>query len=255
MKKTLIISLLIAFSAAFLSSCDRKSKSNDVVVQQDSVPQNSSTSKSNKKNNTVIWGALIISLLANAGFTMFCYSRMKECLEERYGELNKKYKGLNNSIYWDKHQSSKQSIVKYELSDADINMIVDRVLECKRLDRDEKESSIVTVKQTTEKPIVTDAPQKPTIIKILYATATKENDNTFIRVTEQSDDDTVYILSLTDDNNATFVVSDNVLEDYLRNACNLIGAGNNIESCEPGHAEKTSDGFWKVTKKANVKFV
>lgn len=248
MKKTLIISLLIAFSAAFLSSCDRKSKSNDVVVQQDSVPQNSSTSKSNKKNNTVIWGALIISLLANAGFTMFCYSRMKECLEERYGELNKKYKGLNNSIYWDKHQSSKQSIVKYELSDADINMIVDRVLECMRLDEDDKSKVI-------DKPIVTQVAEEQKNVKKLYATATNENDNTFIRVTEQSDDDTVYILSLTDDDKANFVVYDNVLEDYLRNACNLIGTGNNIESCEPGHAEKTSDGFWKVTKKANVKFV
>lgn len=248
MKKTLIISLLIAFSAAFLSSCDRKSKSNDVVVQQDSVTQNTNTSKPNKKNNTVIWGALIISLLANAGFTMFCYSRMKECLEERYGELNKKYKGLNNSIYWDKHQSSKQSIVKYELSDADINMIVDRVLECKRLDEYDKSKVI-------DKPIVTQVAEEQKNVKKLYATATNENDNTFIRVTEQSDDDTVYILSLTDDNNATFVVSDNVLEDYLRNACNLIGAGNNIESCEPGVAQKTSDGTWKVVKKANVKFV
>lgn len=248
MKKTLIISLLIAFSAAFLSSCDRKSKSNDVVVQQDSVTQNTNTSKPNKKNNTVIWGALIISLLANAGFTMFCYSRMKECLEERYGELNKKYKGLNNSIYWDKHQSSKQSIVKYELSDADINMIVDRVLECMRLDEDDKSKVI-------DKPIVTQVAEEQKNVKKLYATATNENDNTFIRVTEQSDDDTVYILSLTDDNNATFVVSDNVLEDYLRNACNLIGAGNNIESCEPGVAQKTSDGTWKVVKKANVKFV
>jgi hypothetical protein len=60
---------------------------------------------------------------------------------------------------------------------------------------------------------------------------------------------------LTDDNNANFVVYDNVLEDYLRNACNLIGTGNNIESCEPGLAQKTNDGTWKVIKKANVKFV
>lgn len=248
MKKTLIISLLLAFSAAFLSSCDRKSKSNDVVVQQDSVTQNTNTSKPNKKNNTVIWGALIISLLANAGFTMFCFSRMEERSKKRYAKLNKKYEELNNSIYWDKHQSSKQSIVKYELSDADINMIVDRVLECMRLDEDDKSKVI-------DKPIVTQVAEEQKNVKKLYATATNENDNTFIRVTEQSDDDTVYILSLTDDNNATFVVSDNVLEDYLRNACNLIGAGNNIESCEPGHAEKTSGGFWKVTKKANVKFV
>ena len=248
MKKTLIISLLLAFSAAFLSSCDRKSKSNDVVVQQDSVTQNTNTSKPNKKNNTVIWGALIISLLANAGFTMFCFSRMEERSKKRYAKLNKKYEELNNSIYWDKHQSSKQSIVKYELSDADINMIVDRVLECMRLDEDDKSKVI-------DKPIVTQVAEEQKNVKKLYATATNENDNTFIRVTEQSDDDTVYILSLTDDNNATFVVSDNVLEDYLRNACNLIGSGNNIESCEPGHAEKTSGGFWKVTKKANVKFV
>lgn len=249
MKKILIISLLIAFSSVTLSSCDRKSKiDGDVSGQQGTDTTSSENQKTRAKGNAIIWAALIISLLANAGFTMFCFSRMEERSKKRYAKLNKKYEELNNSIYWDKHQSSKQSIVKYELSDADINMIVDRVLECKRLDEYDKSKVI-------DKPIVTQVAEEQKNVKKLYATATNENDNTFIRVTEQSDDDTVYILSLTDDNNATFVVSDNVLEDYLRNACNLIGAGNNIESCEPGVAQKTSDGTWKVVKKANVKFV
>lgn len=257
MKKILIISLLIAFSSVTLSSCDRKSKiDGDVSGQQSTDTTSSENQKTRAKGNAIIWGALIISLLANAGFTMFCFSRMEERSKKRYAKLNKKYEELNNSIYWDKHKSSKQSIVKYELSDADINMIVDRVLECRRLDRDEKETSIIeTTKQTIDKPIVKDVPQGSVIVKKMYATATKENDVFFMRVTEQPDEDTVYILSLTDDDKANFVVYDNVLEDYLRNACNLIGTGNNIESCEPGHAEKTSDGFWKVTKKANVKFV
>lgn len=249
MKKILIISLLIAFSSVTLSSCDRKSKiDGDVSGQQSADTTSSENQKTRAKGNAIIWCALIVSLFANAGFTMVCFVRMDERSKKRYAKLNKKYEELNNSIYWDKHQSSKQSIVKYELSDADINMIVDRVLECMRLDEDDKSKVI-------DKPIVTQVAEEQKNVKKLYATATNENDNTFIRVTEQSDDDTVYILSLTDDNNATFVVSDNVLEDYLRNACNLIGAGNNIESCEPGVAQKTSDGTWKVVKKANVKFV
>lgn len=253
MKKILIISLLIAFSAVTLSSCDRKSKiDGDVSGIQSPEASSSKNQKTGAKGNAIIWCALLVSLFANAGFTIVCFVR----IDNRYQRLEDKFYELNRKFNWEKHQSSKPSIVKYELSDADINMIVDRVLECRRLDRDEKETPIiVTTKQKIDKPVVTDVPQEPKIIKKMYATATKENDISFMRVTEQPDEDTVYILSLTDDNNANFVVYDNVLEDYLRNACNLIGTGNNIESCEPGLAQKTNDGTWKVIKKANVKFV
>ena len=248
---------MIAFSAVNLSSCDRNGKMDgDVSGIQSPEASSSKNQKTGAKGNAIIWCALIVSLFANAGFTMVCFVRMDGRSKNRYRRLRDKFDELNDKFNWEKHQSSKSSIVKYELSDTDINMIVDRVLECRRLDRDEKETPmIVTTKQTIDKPIVTDVPQEPKIIKKMYATATKENDNSFMRVAEQPDDDTVYILLLTDDNNASFVVHDNVLEDYLRNACNLIGTGNNIESCEPGHAEKTSDGTWKVIKKANVKFV
>lgn len=257
MKKILIISLLIAFSSVTLSSCDRKSKiDGDVSEQQNTDTTSSENQKTRAKGNAIIWCALIVSLFANAGFTMVCFVRMDERSENMYQELKDKFYELNGKFNWEKHQSSKSNIVKYELSDADINMIVDRVLECRRLDRDEKETSIIeTTKQMIDKPIVKDVPQGSVIVKKMYATATKENDVFFMRVTEQPDEDTIYILSLTDDDKANFVVYDNVLEDYLRNACNLIGTGNNIESCEPGRAEKTSDGSWKVTKKANVKFV
>ena len=46
-----------------------------------------------------------------------------------------------------------------------------------------------------------------------------------------------------------------IIDDYQIEIGDYYTCKNNIESCEPGHAEKTSDGFWKVTKKANVKFV
>ncbi|MBO5854593.1 MAG: hypothetical protein J6Q61_07645 [Bacteroidales bacterium] len=257
MKKILIISLLIAFSAVTLLSCDKKSKiDGDVSGIQSPETSLSKNQKTGAKGNAIIWCALIVSLFANVGFVIICFNRMDERSKNRYYRLKDKFDELNGKFDWERHQSSKPSVVKHELSDAEMNLIVDRVRECIRLDSDEKETSIiVTTKQTIDKPIVKDAPQEQKIIKKMYATATKENDISFMKVTEQPDENTVYILSLTDDDNANFEVFDNVLEDYLRNACNLIGTGNNIESCEPGVAERTSDGTWKVVKKANVKFV
>lgn len=256
MKKILIISLLIAFSAVTLLSCDIKSKiDGDVSGIQSPETSLSKNQKTGAKGNAIIWCALIVSLFANVGFVIICFNRMDERSKNRYYRLKDKFDELNGKFDWERHQSSKPSVVKHELSDAEMNLIVDRVRECIRLDCDEKESTIAATEQKIDVPIVKVVCQETKVIKTMYASATKENDVSFMRVTEKADEDTVYILSLTDDNNANFVVYDNVLEDYLRNACNLIGAGNNIESCEPGVAERTSDGTWKVVKKANVKFV
>ena len=79
MKKILIISLLIAFSSVTLSSCDRKSKiDGDVSGQQSTDTTSSENQKTRAKGNAIIWGALIVSLFANAGFTMVCFVRMDE---------------------------------------------------------------------------------------------------------------------------------------------------------------------------------
>ena len=259
MKKILIISLLIVFSALTLSSCDRKNKiDGDVSGIQSPEASSSQNQKTGAKGNAIIWCALLVSLFANAGFTIVCFVRMDGRSKNRYRRLRDKFDELNDKFNWEKHQSSKPTIVKQELTDAEIYLIVDRVRECMQLDLKEKEEEqkkVMMEKHVDKTKVETSVPQESKIIKKMYATATKENDNSFMRVTEQPDDYTVYILSLTDDNNANFVVYDNVLEDYLRNACNLIGTGNNIESCEPGLAEKTSDGSWMVVKKANVKFV
>ena len=114
----------------------------------------------------------------------------------------------------------------------------------------------------TQKEFFSEDFTVPKVIKTLYASAVKEKDNMcFVDVYEQPKEKTIYILSVTDENNAKFVLFENAkdivvgCEDYINNACNKSGNGSNIESCEPGIAERTSDGTWKVVKKANVKFV
>lgn len=254
MKRILIVSLLIVYSIIILSSCNRKSN-NNISKSESSENHVSKNSGAEKKNNTIVWCALIVSIFANGVFTVICFTKMEERSKKRYVKLREKYEELNSTFNFEKHQNSKSSNIVYKLSDSDINMIVDRVLECKRLDSEEKETVI-------DSPIVTQHTcSEEKYLKKLYATAANEHNTSFAIVTEQPDEHTIYLLSLTNENNASFEIYENSkktiigCEDYLRNVCDIIGSGRNIESCEPGIAEKTSDGSWKVVKKANVKFV
>lgn len=260
MKRILILSLLIVYSIIILSSCNRKSNNN---ISKSEISENHvlKNSVSEKNNNTIVWCALIVSIFANGVFTVICFTKTEERSKKRYVKLREKYEELNSTFNFEKHQNSKSSNIVYKLSDSDINMIVDRVLECKRLDSEEKEAVI-------ESPIVTQhtcteekGKNEEKYLKKLYASAANEHNTSFAIVTDQPDEHTIYLLSLTNENNAHFEIYENSkktiigCEDYLRNACDIIGSGRNIESCEPGLAEKTSDGSWKVIKKANVKFV
>lgn len=264
MKKILvvIIGLLIAMNIVTMTSCGRKSK----IVNDGNNVESSKSFKQDKKNNTIIWFALFASLLVNAGFTVI----MNERSRDRYGKWRSKLDRLENSIHLNNYQNVKtvntvssyklsdddiNLIVEkvrntFKLSDNDINLIVDRVLECIDLSKKEQENKI------------SDTRSAPKVIKTLYASVVKDKDNMcFVDVYEQPKEKTIYMLSVMDEHNASFVLFENAkeivigCEDYINNACNKTGNGSNIESCEPGHAEKTSDGTWKVIKKANVKFV
>ena len=251
----IIISVLFFVNTILLTSCNRSNKetntSKNENVEKVSVRENS---KSKTKNNTIIWTALIISMLANAAFAMTLSVRVDEKSKKRYSELD----GKLDDLKWNMPQNVKTRIEPYKLSEADINLIVDRVLECKRLD--EKESQ--TVKYNTDqyqqqKP----QPQPATvIIKKLFASAVDAN-MCFMEVSEQPKDKTIYTLLLEDDYNAKFELYEDAkelvigCEDYINGACNKLGNGNTIEGCDSGFAQKTGDGFWKVIKKANVKFV
>ena len=272
MKKKLvvIIGLLIAMNIVTMTSCGRKSK----IVNDGNNVELSKNFKQDKKNNTIIWFALLTSLLVNAGFTVICISRINERSRNRYDKLRDKIDRLENNNHLNNHQNVKtvntvssyklsdddiNLIVEkvrntFKLSDKDINLIVDRALEC--IDLSKKEQ--VDAKENKD----STNPSVPKVIKTLYASAVKEKDNMcFVDVYEQPKEKTIYILSVTDENNAKFVLFEKAkeivvgCEDYINNACNKSGNGSNIESCEPGVAERTSDGTWKVVKKANVKFV
>ena len=266
MKKILvvIIGLLIAMNIVTMTSCGRKSK----IVNDGNNVELSKSFKQDKKNNTIIWLALFASLLVNAGFTVICVSRMNERSRDRYDKLRSKLGRLENNSHLNNLQNVKtvntvssyklsdddiNLIVEkvrntFKLSDNDINLIVDRVLECLDLSKKEQESKI--------------SDTVPKVIKTLYASAVKDKDNMcFVDVYEQPKEKTIYMFSVTDEHNASFVLFENAkgivigCEDYINNACNKTGNGSNIESCEPGLAQKTNDGTWKVIKKANVKFV
>lgn len=242
-----------------MTSCGRKSK----IGNDGNNVETSKSSKQDKKNNTIIWFAVFASILVNTGFTVICVSRMNERSRNRYDKLRSKLdrleyqnvKTVNTVSSYKLSDNDINMIVDrvqntFKLSDNDVNLIVDRVLECIDLSKKEHENKI------------SDTRSAQKVIKILYASAVKDKDNMcFVDVYEQSKEKTIYILSVTDEHNASFVLFEDAkeividCEDYINYACNKTGNGSNIESCEPGLAEKTNDGLWKITKKANVKFV
>lgn len=235
-----------------LTSCSRSGKETDASESANTEVPATDKSKSKRDGNTIIWGALIISMLANAVFTIILSDRVDGRANKKYHHLKGKYEELKENINWNAHQNTSTRVEQYRLSEADINLIVDRVLYCMHLTDDENGSSTQT---DTPKPFPSHA-----VIKKLYASAA-DNNMHFMEVFEQPQGNTIYLLSLTDNNNAEFELLEDAkekvigCEDFINNACNKLGNGSNIGSCEPGRAERTSDGFWKVTKKANVKFV
>ena len=265
MKKILMIIGLLMFlnisTPVFCSEENDKVESSKYSISESVVSETSSditsndsnkVSKQNKKGNGIIWCALIVSLIANLSFTTILIVKVEEKSRSRTNNLRNKLDKVENDIMLRMSQI-KTGTTQHTLSESEINLIVDRVLECKRLDADER------VQESVREPIPNSENIQGT--RLLYASAANKDNMFFMNVTEQPSADTIYVLMLMGDNTANFVIYDGAkdvvisCEDYLRNVCNIIGRGNNIEGCEPGCAEKTNEGYWKVVKKSNVKFV
>lgn len=251
----IILSLLISVNTIALTSCNRNSnRSGELKRENGKETLAKENSKSKTKNNTIIWAALIASILANATFALFLSVKTDEKSKDRYESLKEKL----DELKWNMHQNVKTRVEPYKLSEADIDLIVDRVLECERLNEKESQTVKYNIDQY-QQPQLQPQPQAVTI-KELFASAVYDN-MCFMEVSEQPKDKTIYKLLLEDDYNAKFELYDDAkelvigCEDYINGACNKLGNGNSIEGCDPGFAQKTSDGFWKVIKKANVKFV
>lgn len=98
--------------------------------------------------------------------------------------------------------------------------------------------------------------------KKMYATATAEGaDNEFFRVSEEPNDDTIFIFVELEKNRWEFEIYENakrtVLKDraFLEGSCICSGSGKtHMIVISKGIAELTQENKWIVSKKANVKF-
>lgn len=209
-------------------------------------------------NHTYLWISVVVLLVSNIICLVLLSLLFNSFDRESCDSVNRKYNidKLKEDVAFLISLSNKKverqsvNVVNYSMSDADIDIIVDRVRECLRLDELEKNN-------IDSSQINTPVSQ----IKTMYAS--KVGEDMLLKVYEHPTDTTVYSLKITDGNEASFSVyegaKDRILncEDFLNYACNVASDGNSSTGieCEAGTAEKTNENMWIVVKKANVKFV
>ena len=218
----------------------------------------SNTAQIKECNHIFLWISVIVLLVSN----LLCVAlliRLFKCFDrESCDSVNNKYNidKMKEDIEQLLRDSNKKverqsaNVVNNSLSDADMNIIVDRVRECIRLDELEKTNTTSFQNNT---PVA--------FTKTLYASCVGED--MIIKVYEHPTNNTVYSLEILNDNEASFVVYEGAkgrvlnCEDFLNNACNVETDGNfsgGIE-CIAGTAKKSGENTWIVINKANVKFV
>lgn len=279
MKKilTFCVIFLLAFNAVVLDSCSRDIEPNsstsasinpttdstiviDSTVNQagNTVIYQTNTAQIKEYNHTYLWISVVVLLVSNI-ICLFLLSLLFISFDRKSCDsVNRKYNigKLKEDVAFLMSLSNKKvekqivNVVNNSLSDADFDIIVDRVRECLRLDELEKTN-------TASSQINTPVSQTRTMY------ASRVGEDMLLKVYEHPTDTTVYSLKITDDNEASFSVyegaKDRVLncEDFLNYACNVASDGNSSTGieCEAGTAEKTNENMWIVVKKANVKFV
>ncbi len=141
-------------------------------------------------------------------------------------------------------------VERYFTVERNVNIIVDRALECIHLDK--KEQSANEIQQ--------DEILNPSISEnlYLYASSADINNNSFYKVTPHSDDDSIYKLLVNGDNAQFFVYEGafgKVIEvpDFLECACDVQRLGSQfVITKEFGVAEKDANGSWIIKSKAKV---
>ncbi len=279
MKKilTFCIIAILAFNSMVLDSCSRNTELNsntpvstnpitDTTIVIDStanqfvnnVIHQTNTAQIKEYNHTYLWISVVVLLVSNIICLVLLSLLFNSFDRESCDSVNRKYNidKLKEDVAFLISLSNKKverqsvNVVNYSMSDADIDIIVDRVRECLRLDELEKNN-------IDSSQINTPVSQ----IKTMYAS--KVGEDMLLKVYEHPTDTTVYSLKITDGNEASFSVyegaKDRILncEDFLNYACNVASDGNSSTGieCEAGTAEKTNENMWIVVKKANVKFV
>ncbi|KAA6303650.1 MAG: hypothetical protein EZS26_000201 [Candidatus Ordinivivax streblomastigis] len=97
----------------------------------------------------------------------------------------------------------------------------------------------------------------------LYASAANQDDCTFYKVTADPDEDTIFLLTLTDAdaNKALFEVYPSACskvlkrQNFLETACEVQNLGSQkVTVEEKGEAQKQEDSKWKIVQPAKIKF-
>ena len=162
---------------------------------------------------------------------------------------------------------AKTIVQKTELSTENFNAIVDTVvlaLEEKLSKKKNQAPNEASVPPEDEQIIAAeeDKPAEKPVFTYKYATSYDVKKKTFYKVEERPSDDTIYELAINSEseNAGLFTIYKYAYkkvtecQDFLEGACDVSGAGVNIQIIEKGSVS-LEDGKWTVDKPLEMKFV
>ena len=162
---------------------------------------------------------------------------------------------------------AKTIVQKAELSTENFNAIVDTVIIAleEKLSKNNNQPFSDILVSPVEEPIATPEEEKPADMPVYtykYATSYDVKKKTFYKVEERPSDDTIYELAIDSEvgNAGLFTIYKYAYkkvtecQDFLEGACDVSGAGVNIQIIEKGSVS-LEDGKWTVDKPLEMKFV
>lgn len=157
----------------------------------------------------------------------------------------------------------KTIIQKAELSTDNFNAIIDTVLLAleEKLSKNSSQSNSETPVASTKEQVSNAEEEKP-VYTYKYATSYDVKKKTFYKVEERPSDDTIYELAINSEsgNAGLFTIYKYAYkkvtecQDFLEGACDVSGAGVNIQIIEKGSVS-LEEGKWTVDKPLEMKFV
>lgn len=157
----------------------------------------------------------------------------------------------------------KTIIQKAELSTENFNAIIDTVLLAleEKLSMNSSQSDSETPVASVEEQVTNAEAERP-VYTYKYATSYDVKKKTFYKVEERPSEDTIYELAIDSksENTGLFTIYKhaykkvNECQDFLEGACDVSGAGVNIQIIEKGSVS-LDEGKWTVEKPLEMKFV
>ena len=195
----------------------------------------------------------IISLCLNIGIIIYLSLQRKRRRDDMINIIitSKRFKDEINNIASFINLGNKKSIDKLKFD------IIDEIRYLQSLDKKDEKLSHKSNDKVSKSP----TPIQNVIHKIYYATATTENNkNTFYRVTESPDKDSIFKLIEIQKGVCEFDIYDGAVslilkeKEYLSDSCLVEKIGNNkIITSEKGIAEQNIEGKWIIKKQAKIK--